>query len=178
MKLKLKDSIYVLEESEDVYQVIFTGTRKIKRFRVDDLVKEVVKELKSEKSEEKFVENLSQRYPQSDIETCLNSLELLWKTDLRKISGLIVSPFVSNPSAAIVLTSVMARSEVKYGAKAFPFSLIEAGHMGQNLTLAATGLNIGSCPIGGFVNETLSEVLDLTDDEIPLYVISLGKSQR
>ncbi len=104
-----------------------------------------------------------------------NSLEFLWEKDLREFSEQIVSPFISNPSAAIVLTSVIARSEVKYGPKAYPFSLIEAGHIGQNLTLTATNLEIGSCPIGGFIDETLSEILDLTEDEIPIYVISFGK---
>lgn len=107
-----------------------------------------------------------------------NSLEFLWKKDLKNISEQIVSPFVSNPSAAIVLTSVIARSEVKYGTKAYPFSLIEAGHIGQNITLTAASLDIGSCPVGGFIDETLSEILDLTEDEIPIYVISLGKLRK
>ena len=31
-KLKLKDSIYIMKESEEIYDVIFTGTRKTKKF--------------------------------------------------------------------------------------------------------------------------------------------------
>ena len=44
-KIKLKESIYILKESENVYQVIFTATRKIKRFGVDSLVKETIENL-------------------------------------------------------------------------------------------------------------------------------------
>jgi len=67
---------------------------------------------------------------------------------------------------------------VKYGTKAYPFSLIEAGHMGQNILLTANDLGIGSCPIGGFIDETIAEVLDLTEDEIPIYTISLGNVNK
>ena len=49
-KLKLNDSIYILKESDDIYQVIFTGTRRMKKFRVDSLVKEIISKLNSEKT--------------------------------------------------------------------------------------------------------------------------------
>ena len=104
-------------------------------------------------------------------------LELLWKQQLRPREKEIVSPYLENPAAAIVLTSVIARSEVKYGVKSYPYSLIEAGHVGQNIQLGATSLGIGSCPVGGFVNDAIQKILDLTDDEIPVYVIGLGKTK-
>jgi SagB-type dehydrogenase family enzyme len=102
------------------------------------------------------------------------ALEQLWKQDLRAREPEIVSPYVSGTAGALVLTSVMARSEVKYGVKAYPYALIEAGHMGQNFALACARTGVGCCSIGGFVNDSLSEILDLTSDEIPLYVIALG----
>lgn len=102
------------------------------------------------------------------------ALEQLWKQDLRAREREIVSPYVAGAAAALVLTSVIARSEVKYGVKAYPYSLIEAGHMGQNFALVCAHLDIGCCPIGGFVNDSLLEILDLTTDELPLYVIALG----
>lgn len=103
-----------------------------------------------------------------------SALEQLWKQDLRPREQEIVSPFVSNPASALVLTSVIARAEVKYGHKAYPYSLLEAGHMAQNYALACARARVGCCPIGGFVNDSLSQILDLTPDEIPLYVIALG----
>ena len=59
--------------------------------------------------------------------------------------------------------------------KAYQYSHIEAGHMGQIIQLACTKYDIGSCPIGGFINDKISEILDITKDEIPIYVIGIGK---
>jgi SagB-type dehydrogenase family enzyme len=102
------------------------------------------------------------------------ALELLWEQDLGSRVREIVSPAVEHPAAALVFTSVISRVEVKYGARAYPFSLLEAGHMAQNVSLVCTQMGIGSCPVGGFVNDTLSNCLDLTGDEIPIYAMALG----
>lgn len=107
-----------------------------------------------------------------------NSLELLLKKDLKNLRRALISPYLENPSATIIFTSVIARSEVKYGLRAYPYSLIEAGHMGQNIQLATSEIGIGSCPVSGFVDDTVKKILDLTDDEIPIYSISVGKTKR
>ena len=107
-----------------------------------------------------------------------NSLELLLEKDLRNLRRELISPYLENPAATIIFTSVIARSEVKYGLRAYPYSLIEAGHMGQNIQLAASEIGIGSCPVSGFVDDTVKRILDLTDDEMPIYSISIGKVKR
>ncbi len=63
-KLKLRDSIYILQEKDknDNYTVIFTATRKIKKFRVDQLVKDVIETLGSEKIESDLFKILSKKY--------------------------------------------------------------------------------------------------------------------
>jgi len=107
-----------------------------------------------------------------------NSLELLLEQDLTVSRRELISPYLENPAATIIFTSVIARSEVKYGLRAYPYSLIEAGHMGQNLQLAASEIEVGSCPVSGFIDDTVKKILDLTDDEIPIYSISIGKIGR
>jgi len=104
-----------------------------------------------------------------------DTLETLWEKDLSDDVARIVSPHVTRPAVALVLTAVIARAEVKYGARAYPFSLLEAGHMAQNMSLVCTKLGIGCCPIGGFVNDTLSKIIDLTAHELPIYVYAMGK---
>lgn len=104
-----------------------------------------------------------------------HELEVLWPADLEAKTAEVVSPFITNPAAAIVMTSVISRAEVKYGYKAYPFSYLEAGHMAQNMVLASAAQGLGACPIGGFVDATIVELLDLTGDEIPVYVIAAGK---
>ena len=107
-----------------------------------------------------------------------NSLELLLEKDLKKQRRELISPYLENPAATIIFTSVIARSEVKYGLRAYPYSLIEAGHIGQNIQLAASEIGIGSCSVSGFVDDTVKKILDLTDDEIPIYSISIGKAKK
>ncbi len=102
------------------------------------------------------------------------NLELLLEKNLKSKQSEIVSPYLNNPAGTIILTSVIARSEVKYGLRAYPYSLIEAGHICQNIHLKCTELGIGSCPVNGFVDDTIKEALDLIDDEVPIYTISFG----
>ncbi len=104
-----------------------------------------------------------------------NQLETLWPADLEASRETIVSPFVDNPPAALILTSALQRSEIKYAHKAYNFSLLEAGHMAQNMHLACEARGLGSCGIGGYVDHELAGLLDLTEEEPPLYVIAIGK---
>lgn len=100
------------------------------------------------------------------------TLECLWDLKI-DISDLVTSEIVS-PAFAIVLSSVISRSEVKYRNKAYPFSLIEAGMIAQNIHLSASEIGLGTCMIGGFIDDSIIEALDFPDDEIPLLVISGG----
>ncbi len=106
-----------------------------------------------------------------------NTLEQLLKENLTKVRRELISPYLQNPAGTIVFTSVLSRSAIKYGLRAYPYSLIEAGHMGQNILLAATEIGIGACPVSGFVDDTVIKILDLTEGEIPIYTISIGRKK-
>ena len=94
-----------------------------------------------------------------------NSLEQLLKKDFtRKEQRELISPYLENPAGTIILTSVISRSEIKYGLRAYPYSLIEAGHMGQNILLASSEIGIGACPVSGFVDKKVIKILDLTEN--------------
>ena len=74
-KLKLKDSVYILEEDND-YVIIFTATRKVKKFKVDNLVKQVIGLLTDEeKIESDLIKRLSGDFSSEQISLCLSSLE-------------------------------------------------------------------------------------------------------
>src|SRR3989338_10152846 len=74
-RLKLKDSLYILRDTEDNYIFISTATRRIKKFQVDSLVKEVISSLDSEQKEKDLTERLASKYSSQDINACLNALE-------------------------------------------------------------------------------------------------------
>ncbi len=104
-----------------------------------------------------------------------NQLEqLLNKNLLEESREIFENQPISGGKSFLILTSVISRSEVKYGENAYKFSLLECGHIGQNLSLMSEKEKIGCCAIGGFDNDKLENLLDLTEDELPLYSFAFG----
>lgn len=89
-----------------------------------------------------------------------------------------VLSIVPKGSALIVFTSVWDRTSAKYGNLGYSHSLIEAGHMAQNVLLCANALNIEARPVAGFFDEKIEQLLDINPSyEQIVYVISIaGKS--
>lgn len=70
---------------------------------------------------------------------------------------------------------VAYRAEWRYGIYAHRPALIDAGHVGQNLYLACTGLGLGCCAIAAFSHELCSQVFCLDgEDEYIVYTVSVG----
>ncbi|PJE81325.1 hypothetical protein COU58_03070 [Candidatus Pacearchaeota archaeon CG10_big_fil_rev_8_21_14_0_10_32_42] len=108
-----------------------------------------------------------------------NQLEQLLERNLILESTEIFGEANKGNPNFIILTGVMSRTEVKYGINAYRFALLEAGHIGQNISLLAEKEKLGCCALGGFDNDKLSKILDISEeDEIPLYAFSLGKPAR
>lgn len=85
-------------------------------------------------------------------------------------------PWAAEASAVLVLSAVCARSTVKYGDRGHRYLLLEAGHVAQNVVLAATGLGLGAITLGGFLDDELSSLLRLDrDSEIVLYGAAVGR---
>jgi SagB-type dehydrogenase family enzyme len=103
-----------------------------------------------------------------------NKVELLLKKDLRDDMTKILNSEMGMAPLLLILTGVMSRTEVKYGSNAYRFALIEAGHIGQNISLLSERFKLGCCAIGGFDNDKLVKLLDVTEEELPLYVFAMG----
>lgn len=82
---------------------------------------------------------------------------------------------VAEGAAAFVFTAVYARTTGKYGERGIRYVHIEAGHAAQNLLLEATALGLGAVPVGAFSDGDVAELLNLPDDESPLYIIPVGR---
>jgi len=61
------------------------------------------------------------------------------------------------------VTAVPERTRRKYGIRGYRFLLIEAGHLMQNLLLAAQSLGFGGRPWGAFLDREVDEILEVTD---------------
>jgi SagB-type dehydrogenase family enzyme len=52
---------------------------------------------------------------------------------------------------------------------------LEAGHAAQNVYLQAVSLKMGGVVMGGFKDDDVRKVLNLSEKEQPLYIMPIGK---
>jgi len=83
------------------------------------------------------------------------------------------------PPSALVITAELDRSMKKYGGRGYRFSLLEAGHISQNLLLAATAFHVASLAYGSYFDPDLERALGLDGiDEVVCAVILLGADEN
>lgn len=91
----------------------------------------------------------------------------------------INNSFVYSASFVIVMTARMEEIINKYGARGYRYALLEAGHIGQNISRAVIdNPDLGCCAIGGFYDDKLHRALNLPLDEVPLYLYCIGQKGR
>jgi SagB-type dehydrogenase family enzyme len=85
-------------------------------------------------------------------------------------------PWAAEAAAVVLLSAVCSRTMVKYGDRGYRYLLLEAGHVAQNVVLAATGLDLGSINLGGFRDADLSGLLHLdSETETVVYGVAVGR---
>ena len=62
----------------------------------------------------------------------------------------------------------------RYGDRAYRYTHLDAGHIGQRMNLAAVGCGIGVSGIGGFFDEDINDLLELSSSSITVYLTVLG----
>jgi SagB-type dehydrogenase family enzyme len=80
-------------------------------------------------------------------------------------------------AAAVVFiwTAIFQRSEWKYGQRAYRYVYLDAGHIAENLALAATSLDLGSCPIAALYDDEVNSIIgaDGTQESV-VYMTVVG----
>jgi SagB-type dehydrogenase family enzyme len=83
--------------------------------------------------------------------------------------------YFAEAALVAVLTAMPERSLWRYGERGYRYLLLEAGHVGQNLNLAAAALGLGTCNAGGFFDDELAGLLRAdVEREVPLYAVAVG----
>ncbi|UCD13834.1 MAG: SagB/ThcOx family dehydrogenase [Thermoplasmatales archaeon] len=82
---------------------------------------------------------------------------------------------VRDAAAVIVFSAVYERTTVKYGERGIRYVHIEVGHAAQNIYLQAVSLDLGTCVVGAFTDGEVREVINMLDEEHPLYIMTVGK---
>ncbi len=84
--------------------------------------------------------------------------------------------FMARSAVIFVLSAHPQRSVWRYEERSWRYFYLDAGHVGENIMLAAQGLGLASCGIGAFCDSAINEVLVLDGvDEVPVYMIAVGK---
>jgi len=85
-------------------------------------------------------------------------------------------PHFETAAAALVYSAVFERNTSKYGRRGRErYVCMDLGHSAENVYLQAAALKIGTCAIGAFSDLELQQVMGMTRDEEPLYVMPFGK---
>ncbi len=85
--------------------------------------------------------------------------------------------WTNDMAAVIILVAVLERTMWKYSdANAYRVVLIEAGHIAQNIMVAATNMGLCACPTAALAHGPLSEHLGLEAlTHTPIYALTLEK---
>jgi len=86
--------------------------------------------------------------------------------------------WVKSAPVDIVIAGIEERTAREYGSRAGDLYVpMEAGHAGQNVHLQAEALGLATVPVGGFRDEAVADVLDLTDAR-PLIMYPVGQRKE
>ena len=82
---------------------------------------------------------------------------------------------VGKSAAVIVFSAVYERTTQKYGERGIRYVHMEAGHAVQNVFLQAVSMDLGMVVVGAFRDDEVKDVLNMPDEEHPLYILPVGK---
>ena len=67
----------------------------------------------------------------------------------------------ADASVVFIWTSIFRRSKWKYSQRAYRYIYLDAGHIAQNLALAAASITCGSCHVGAFFDDEVNSIVGL-----------------
>jgi len=81
-------------------------------------------------------------------------------------------------SVTFIWTALVERSRWKYRQRAYRYIYLDAGHIGQNLYLAAGALGLGVCAIGAFYDDKANSIVGVDGiEETVIYIATVGWPQ-
>ena len=84
--------------------------------------------------------------------------------------------FIKEAAVVFIWTAIPYRSEWRYDKAAAKLIALDAGHICQNLYIAAGAIGAGTCAVGAFDQTKMNELLEVDgDDEFVIYMAPVGK---
>lgn len=77
--------------------------------------------------------------------------------------------------AVVAWSAIFARSKWKYRDRAYRYIYLDAGHIAQNLALAAVSIGLATCQIGAFFDDEVNKIFCLDgNEESVIYLSTVG----
>lgn len=91
-------------------------------------------------------------------------------------AGCLNQPHVIESAVTFLWTAVPNRMTWRYGERGYRYLHLDAGHVCQNLYLAASNVGCGVCAIAAFDDAAMNQLLDIDGEEqFLIYVATVGK---
>ena len=82
---------------------------------------------------------------------------------------------IKEAPVVIVYSAIFSRMTDKYGDRGRErYVCMDLGHSAQNIYLQAEALCLGTCAVGAFNDSRVSQMLQMSENEEPLYIMPLG----
>ncbi len=96
-----------------------------------------------------------------------------------RVHAACLKQYVVQSAVTFVWAADLYRMFWRYGERGYRYLLLDAGHVCQNLYLAAQAVGAGCCAIGAFDDDELDIVLGLDgEDQFSVYGATLGKLEK
>ena len=87
--------------------------------------------------------------------------------------------FVGRAAVTFFWVCVPYRAEWRYGTHSYKNDLLDSGHIGQNLYMAAESIDCGTCAIAAYSQELCDELLGIDGEEaLTVYLSPVGKKRK
>jgi len=105
------------------------------------------------------------------------NLELIFQGNFQKklFKEALAQECILQAPVCFILTAKFRTVKMIYGHRAITYIFLEGGHIGQNIYLMATALDLGTVAVGAFHDDGVRQILMLGDDEIPVYLFPVGR---
>lgn len=107
-----------------------------------------------------------------------HELELVRAGDFREpvARAALDQGFLAEAALVFAWTAVFGRSKWKYEERAYRYVYLDAGHIAQNLALAAVALGLGSCQVAALYDDEVNGVLGVDGkEESIVYMTAVGR---
>jgi SagB-type dehydrogenase family enzyme len=109
-----------------------------------------------------------------------HQVEMVSRGDIRESisAAALGQKSVRSAPATIAIIASYEKIDSRYKDRKIRYADMEAGHVGQNISLQAVALGLGTVMVGAFDDRSLKAVLNLGHQEVPLYLIPVGKAEN